>query len=121
MVTQLTLRGVDKALEQRLKQEAKRRGLSVNRVALDLLRRGAGLVIPDAGQPVRQPGPDGKYHDLDHLAGGWTKEEADAFDRELALMRRIDPEVWIDPPDPERTREATRATLRPPKAMRKSA
>lgn len=29
------------------------------------------------------------YHDLDHLAGLWTKEEAVEFDKALAVQRKI--------------------------------
>jgi len=35
-----------------------------------------------------------RYHDLDHLAGTWTKEEAAAFDKLIAEQRTIDPELW---------------------------
>ena len=34
------------------------------------------------------------YHDLDHLAGSWSEQEAAEFDRALAEQRRIDPELW---------------------------
>jgi hypothetical protein len=34
------------------------------------------------------------YHDLAHLAGSWTKEEAAAFDKLIAEQRTIDPELW---------------------------
>ena len=33
-----------------------------------------------------------RFHDLDHLAGTWTREEAAEFDRALAHQRRLDPE-----------------------------
>jgi hypothetical protein len=39
-------------------------------------------------------GERGRYDDLDSLAGTWSAEEADAFDRLLAAQRRIDDEVW---------------------------
>jgi len=34
------------------------------------------------------------HHDLDHLAGTWTDEEAASFDAALAEQRRVDPELW---------------------------
>ncbi len=34
------------------------------------------------------------YHDLDHLAGLWTKEEAAEFDKALAAQRKIDCSSW---------------------------
>ena len=39
-------------------------------------------------------GPKMRQHDLDHLAGTWSQEEADEFDAALAEQRRIDPELW---------------------------
>ena len=83
---QLTVRGVDPQLEFRLKQEAQRRGLSMNRTVLAMLRQTLGLAHAE-GKPR-------EYHDLDHLAGKWSKEEADAFDKTLKEIRRIDPEIW---------------------------
>jgi hypothetical protein len=32
--------------------------------------------------------------DLDGLAGSWTREEAEAFDRSLEEIRGLDAEVW---------------------------
>jgi hypothetical protein len=34
------------------------------------------------------------HHDLDALAGSWTKEEAVAFDKTLRHQRAIDPGNW---------------------------
>jgi hypothetical protein len=34
------------------------------------------------------------HTDLDDLAGSWSRDEADAFDRALAEQRAIDPELW---------------------------
>jgi hypothetical protein len=88
MAKQLTVRGLDAALEQRLHAEARRRGLSVNRTTLDLLRQAVGLA-------PRTPRPEtGPFTDLDHLAGTWTPEEAQAFDHTLAGTRRVDRELW---------------------------
>lgn len=36
----------------------------------------------------------GLHHDLDHLAGTWSEEEAAAFEAALAEQRRVDPELW---------------------------
>jgi hypothetical protein len=35
-----------------------------------------------------------RYHDLDHLAVTWTKDEAAAFDKLITEQRTIDPELW---------------------------
>lgn len=34
------------------------------------------------------------YHDLDHLWGVWTKEEAASFMKNLEIQRRIDEDQW---------------------------
>ncbi len=90
MAKQFTVRGIDDALERRLRGEAKRRGLSLNRTTLDVLRQGLGLrgaAVAAGSRPV-------PYTDLDHLAGTWSAEEAQAFDRALDDIRRIDRELW---------------------------
>ena len=83
---QLTLRGVDPELERRLREQARRKGESMNRTVLRLLRESTG-VLPAKEEPI-------VYHDLDHLAGTWTKEEADEFDQALKEMRQVNPEEW---------------------------
>jgi len=35
-----------------------------------------------------------KHHDLDALAGGWSKEEAKAFQKNTQIFERIDEDVW---------------------------
>jgi hypothetical protein len=35
-----------------------------------------------------------KYHDLDNLAGGWSKEETEAFYKNTHIFERIDEDVW---------------------------
>jgi hypothetical protein len=90
MAKQLTVRGLDARLERTLRAEAKRRGLSVNRTVLGLLSESTGLT--EAPRPTSEP--PARSTDLDHLAGTWSAEEADAFDRQLGATRRIDAELW---------------------------
>jgi hypothetical protein len=35
-----------------------------------------------------------KHHELDALAGGWSKEEAKAFQKNTQIFERIDEDVW---------------------------
>src|SRR5688572_27428345 len=88
MNKQLTVRGIDSPLERQLRSEARRRGLSMNRTVLELLRQALGLDMSRAEPRTAQ------FADLDHLAGRWTDDEADEFDRALEGTRRIDPELW---------------------------
>jgi len=86
-MSQLTLRGVDPVLDRRLRGEAEERGASLNRTALALLRESLGLQAENTKS-------ERTYHDLDHLIGGWTDEEAADFEDRLGQVRRVDPEMW---------------------------
>lgn len=82
-MTQLTLRGFDPALERRLRELARRNGTSLNKAALQLMRRGAGL---EAGQPPRRaPGAA-----LRRLAGRMSAADARAIERAVARQRKAD-------------------------------
>ncbi len=81
---QLTVRGFDDELSDRLKGLAQREGISLNQAALRLLRKGAGL--PETGGPIG--------NSLDHLFGVWTAEEADEFDAAVAEFDTIDESAW---------------------------
>lgn len=87
---QFTIRGIDPELRAAIEAEAKRRGLSLNRCVIALLRMATGLEWPET---VRDS-PGVRYRDLDHLAGTWSEEEADGFDQELARQRAIDEDIW---------------------------
>ena len=78
---QYTIRDVPERLDRRVRELAAEYGTSLNRAALDVLAKGAGL----SGERVR-------HGDLDDLAGTW--EPDDDFDRALEAMDRIDPELW---------------------------
>jgi hypothetical protein len=85
-VASLNIRGLDEETAARLKEAARARGVSVNRHALELLRRGLGLV------PRRRTE---RHHDLDHLAGTWTAEEGEAFARALAPFEQVDEDLSV--------------------------
>jgi hypothetical protein len=84
----MTLRGVDAALRIALDAEATRRGLSLNGVILELLRGAIGLT----GEPDLN-------HDLDALAGSWTREEAEEFATAVADFEQIDASLWQNEAD----------------------
>jgi hypothetical protein len=73
-------------LAKAIRQEANRKGTSLNKAVISLLEnRATGgrsknrLVV---------------HYDLDSLAGSWSKKEAADFDKALAAQRTIDPELW---------------------------
>ena len=86
-MNQLTIRGFDDELADRIRQLARREDISLNRAVLRLLRRGAGL-------EDRSGSPDVVGDSLDHLIGTWTAEEAAEVNRALEDFSRIDEEMW---------------------------
>ena len=85
---QMTLRGIPEEVEKKVKKEAERKGLSLNKAFLSLLEGSAGI-----RQKAKKRNKT-LNHDLDHLSGRWTKEEAESFGRSLGLQRRIDEDLW---------------------------
>ena len=86
-MNQLTVRGFDDELSASLRRLAKSEGISLNKAALKLMRKGAGL-SDGAG------GADVVGSSLDHLFGKWTQAEADEFDAALEDFETIDESVW---------------------------
>ena len=84
-MNQLTLRGFSTELEKALKETARRRGISLNKAAILLLRRGAGLM--DSGEDL---GPA-----LSKYAGSWQEREARELELRVAELDQIkDEEFW---------------------------
>ena len=85
-MNQLTIRGFDDELANRIRQLASREGISLNRAVLRLLREGVGLEDRKRGDTVGSS--------LDHLIGTWTCEEAAEMDRALEDLSHIDEALW---------------------------
>lgn len=81
----VTLRNLPASLDRTIRQRAKKKGVSVNKVVISLLQDHLGEA---AARPVR------RYHDLDDLAGSWSKQESEDFEKTLAQQRVTDPEMW---------------------------
>lgn len=82
-MTQLTLRGFDPELERRLRALARRNATSLNKAALQLMRRGAGLEgAGSSGQPA-----GGR---LAKFAGRMSAAEARSIDQAIAQSRKAD-------------------------------
>ena len=84
---QLTVRGFDLELEHRLQETARRRGVSLNKAALWLMRRGAGLDEPRTDDAVIG-------NALDEFSGTMTVEEARLVLEAVEDFERIDEEIW---------------------------
>jgi hypothetical protein len=84
----LALRGIDLALRSALEAEASRLGLSLNALVLRVLRDSLGLTeTADL------------HHDLDALAGVWSREEAEEFTDAIRHFEEVDASLWA--PDPK--------------------
>ncbi|MBI5752052.1 MAG: antitoxin [Hydrogenophilales bacterium] len=77
----MIIRGLDDQALARLKNQAEQEGSSLNSLVLRLLQ-GTGTSI--------QPGALKKFDDLDALAGTWSDEEAQAFERNTAAFSEVD-------------------------------
>ena len=80
-VKAITLRNVPPDLARALEREKRRRGQSLNRTAIELLKQSLGVGSP-------------RSNGLCRLAGGWSDERAQEFERVLVPFSDIDPEMW---------------------------
>ena len=85
--TQLTIRGFDANLHAELIKLARSRGISLNKAALLLLRKGAGLAEPSERADV-------VGDSLDHLIGTWSKREEQAILKAVESFEGIDEALW---------------------------
>ena len=81
----VTLRNLPPKVAETIRRRARDKRVSVNKAVIGLLEELAGV-------GGKKPAP--RHHDLDALAGSWTKAEAAAFDKALAKQRTIDPALW---------------------------
>lgn len=84
-MTTMTLRGIDETLAQTLKELARTQGISLNALALRLIREASG--IDKRKRTV-------VHYDLDTLAGTWCKEDEVAFLATTRLFETVDEEMW---------------------------
>jgi plasmid stability protein len=78
----INIRGLDDAVHQHLKIEARKKGVSLNTLIVKYLRQEAGLVPPDKKQPI--------HHELDKLAGTWAKKDVQDFQKTISAFEEID-------------------------------
>jgi len=83
VVKHLTVRDIPVELGEALEKERRRRGVSLTRTVIDLLRQGVGL------------GPEGsRRNGLRDLAGTWTAEQHARFEAAIASVEQVDEELW---------------------------
>ncbi|HWL88610.1 MAG TPA: hypothetical protein VNO21_22560 [Polyangiaceae bacterium] len=85
-MNQLTIR-MDQELEREIRLIARREKMSLNKAALQLLRRGAGLETPKAADHVIGD-------KLDDLIGTWSDSETNAVRDAVRVFDAIDDDLW---------------------------
>ena len=79
----LTVRDVPAELARALHAEKRRRGVSLNRVVIEVLRDALGLGAGSAFD-----------NGLGNLAGRWSEAEQTEFDKAVACFEEIDEAMW---------------------------
>lgn len=86
MRTSITIQDIDEATAKWINEEAKRRGVSIETLVLELIRRGISM--------ERESSQLQAYHDLDPLAGTWSDEQATEFLNAIADFEQVDEKLW---------------------------
>jgi hypothetical protein len=84
---QLSLRGFDKELARRIRELARREQVSLNKAALLLMRRGAGLV--ESGASSTAVG-----NALDRFMGRWSAADEKRLLQSIATCESVDEALW---------------------------
>jgi hypothetical protein len=96
MSISLTIDNLNEQILGRLNSEAQRRGIEVKVLVEEILRQ--KFLIEETVQKTLNQAAEfpavQRFHDLDSLAGTWSKEETDDFLAAVANMRQCDEELW---------------------------
>ena len=84
---QLSLRGFDKELARRIRELARREHVSLNKAALPLMRRGAGLLDPAASEATVGDA-------LDQFIGRWSSADEKRLLDSIAPFETVDEALW---------------------------
>ena len=82
MSVAISIPRVDDKTAAQLRLEAERRGITIEDLVLKLVQQG----IKNLQAPP--------YHDLDTLAGTWSKEQAAEFLDTIAEFEQVDGKLW---------------------------
>jgi hypothetical protein len=97
----ISLRGLDDPTLSRIKTNARRRKVSVNRLIVETLREHYSAGARE-------------FDDLDALAGAWSNAESAAFVSAVAPFGEIDAALWARPAKPvARRRSVTKRRKSP--------
>ena len=87
MKRQITVRGLDEETDRRLKDLARRRGVSLNKAALLLLHKGAGVREADSG-------PEVVGDSLDPFVGSWSRDDEVELLDSIRETEQVDGDLW---------------------------
>ncbi len=82
----VSIRGLDEKVLKRLKRQAQKEGGSLNGLVVRMLQS-------DSAAAPSKP-PTQRFDDLDALAGTWTMQQAQQFERDTAAFADVDPTLW---------------------------
>jgi predicted CopG family antitoxin len=78
----INIRNIDDSIYEKIKHESKLKGLSVNKLLLQILDK------------FFRKKKETELHDLDDLFGTWTEEEYRLINEGSEQARKIDEEMW---------------------------
>lgn len=82
---QITLRGMDPEIEQKIRQISRRTGKSLNSVILEMIYNYTG------SNKIKRKKPAAS---LRKLAGGWSKKDTVNFFESIKSCEQIDEDMW---------------------------
>ena len=82
----VTIRGIDKVLDQALKTTAEKESRSINQLVIEVLKERFGLT--KVAHHTR------RYHDLDDFFGRWSAKEYEYIQDVVDEQRKVDPDLW---------------------------
>lgn len=84
-MAQITIRGMDPEIEQKIRRKALKSGKSLNHVILDMISQ-----HPD----FKKRAEKSPAESLRKLAGGWSERDAHEFMESIKSCEQIDEEMW---------------------------
>jgi plasmid stability protein len=82
----ITVRGIDDDLNEKLREKAREKGVSINQIVIDALKEQLGLRKKKKFTVV--------YSDLDHMFGRWSEEDFRRIQGKIDAERVVDTELW---------------------------
>jgi len=86
MSTNITIQDLDDTTVKWISEEAERRGISVESLVVELIRKGINT--------DQETSPLQTYYDLDSLAGTWSEEQEAEFLNAVADFEQVDEKLW---------------------------